>query len=57
MAKITELYAGDKRIDTLEDAIVDCIYERVGGTDITLVAIIGTLESVKYKLVKAIQDD
>jgi len=48
--KIQPLYNGDKRLDALALAIEDLIYERVGGQDVPIVAVMGVLERLKLKL-------
>jgi hypothetical protein len=55
--KIEHLYDGDKRLDTLADAITDLIYDRAGGQDVPLVAVIGILEQIKFNLILTHQED
>jgi hypothetical protein len=55
--KIESLYYGDKRLDTLADAITDMIFDRVGGQDVPLVAVIGVLEQIKLNLLLAYEED
>ena len=47
--KAEHLYNGDRRLDSLEEAIEDLIYERVGGLDVPVVAVMGILERLKIK--------
>lgn len=48
--KLEPLYFGDKRLDTLKDAIMEEIYDRCGWQDIPLVAVIGTLRAIEHEL-------
>ena len=54
MAKVKNLYGGDMRLDTLDKAITDLIYERVGGQDIPIVSVVGVLGKIRLKLLMQI---
>lgn len=55
--KVEDLYYGDVRLDNLEAAITNLIYERVAGQKITYAAVIGILMKIVVNLTKQITEE
>ena len=47
--KVEHLYFGDKRLDTLYEAVDEMIMDRCGGSDIPMLSVIGVLNRLIYR--------
>ena len=54
--KVEPLYFGDRRLDNLQDAIRDLIYDRVGGKDVPVVAVMGILQRLIIEFNDSLND-
>ncbi len=53
--KIEKLFEGEKRCETLLDAILEVIYER--GEGLPIPQIIGVIELCKHSIIKKVEED